>query len=121
MLALDVARIEAGLLLIEVDYIGSKKALIASQKYSPFELGFDWMVHLEKEDFVGRSALEQEKRKGRGAVWLDWNWTGPRSKNCTAAWDCRRNRPQRLPASMSPSIKERDRSGKQLPPPGRHC
>ena len=29
MLALDVARIEAGLLLIEVDYISSKKALVA--------------------------------------------------------------------------------------------
>ncbi|MGH7946835.1 MAG: aminomethyltransferase family protein, partial [Opitutaceae bacterium] len=34
MLALDVARIEAGLLLIEVDYNSSKKALIESQKYS---------------------------------------------------------------------------------------
>ena len=40
MLALDVARIEAGLLLIEVDYISSKKALIESQQYSPFELNF---------------------------------------------------------------------------------
>src|SRR5580693_5571605 len=33
MLALDVARVEAGLLLIEVDYSSSKKALIPSQKY----------------------------------------------------------------------------------------
>jgi len=33
MLALDVARIEAGLLLIEVDFNSSKKAMIESQKY----------------------------------------------------------------------------------------
>src|SRR5947207_4051207 len=36
MLALDVARIVAGLLLTDVDYISSKKALIESQKYSPY-------------------------------------------------------------------------------------
>ena len=53
MLALDVARTEAGLLLIEVDYTSSKKALIPSQKYSPYELGFAKMVHLEKENFIG--------------------------------------------------------------------
>ena len=39
MLALDVARVEAGLLLIDVDFNGSKKALIESQTYTPFEMG----------------------------------------------------------------------------------
>ena len=39
MLALDIARIEAGLLLIDVDFHSSRKALIESQKYSPYELG----------------------------------------------------------------------------------
>jgi aminomethyltransferase len=57
MLALDVSRVEAGLLLIEVDYISSKKALIPSQKYSPYELGFGKMVHLDKENFIGKRAL----------------------------------------------------------------
>src|ERR1051326_4414130 len=47
MLALDVARIEAGLLLIEVDYISSKKALIPEPKYLPYEFGFGKMVHLD--------------------------------------------------------------------------
>ena len=77
MLALDVARIEAGLLLIEVDYSSSKKALIASQKYSPFELGFGKMVHLEKENFVGRSALAEAKKQGvpRQLVGLEIDWT----------------------------------------------
>ena len=76
MLALDVARIEAGLLLIEVDYFSSKKALIESQKYSPFELGFDRMVHFDKEAFVGRGALLQEQRSnaGRRFVGLEFDW-----------------------------------------------
>src|SRR5215510_9809320 len=63
MLALDVARIEAGLLLIEVDYNSSKKALIPSQKYSPYELGFGRMVHLEKDNFVGKAALERDQKQ----------------------------------------------------------
>jgi aminomethyltransferase len=77
MLALDVARIEAGLLLIEVDYISSKKALIESQKYSPYELGFKRMVHLEKEHFIGREALIEEQRHGpkRQFVGLEVDWT----------------------------------------------
>ncbi len=64
MLALDVARVEAGLLLIEVDYTSSKKALIASQKYSPFELGFAKMVHLEQREFhwQGSSGKRSETR-----------------------------------------------------------
>jgi aminomethyltransferase len=77
MLALDVARIEAGLLLIEVDYTGSKKALIPSQKYSPYELGFGKMVHLNKENFIGKAALEQDRKQGvaRQFVGLEIDWT----------------------------------------------
>jgi aminomethyltransferase len=76
MLALDVARIEAGLLLIEVDYNSSKKALIPSQKYSPYELGFGRMVHLEKENFVGKSALVEQQKNGvpRQLVGLEMDW-----------------------------------------------
>src|SRR6185437_15246141 len=76
MLALDVARIEAGLLLIEVDYISTKKALIASQTYSPYELGFGKMVHLDKENFVGKAALAQQNKSGvaRQLVGLEMDW-----------------------------------------------
>jgi aminomethyltransferase len=76
MLALDVARIEAGLLLIEVDYISSKKALIPSQTYSPFELGFGRMVHLDKENFVGKGALARQAQQGvpRQLVGLEMDW-----------------------------------------------
>jgi len=78
MLALDVARIEAGLLLIEVDYTSSKRALIESQKYSPYELGFGRLVHLDKDNFVGRAALIAEQRAGgprRRLVGLEIDWT----------------------------------------------
>jgi len=76
MLALDVARVEAGLLLIEVDYISSKKALIPEQKYSPYELGFGKMVHLDKENFVGKAALAQQQKSGvaRQLVGLEMDW-----------------------------------------------
>ena len=71
MLALDVARIEAGLLLIEVDYFSSKHALIEAQKSSPFELGLGWTVALGKETFNGKSALLREKAQGS-----TWQFTG---------------------------------------------
>jgi aminomethyltransferase len=77
MHALDVARIEAGLLLIEVDYISSKKALIESQKYSPYELNFSRLVHLDKENFIGRAALIEEQKRGgpaRQLVGLEIDW-----------------------------------------------
>jgi aminomethyltransferase len=76
MLALDVARVEAGLLLIDVDYNSSKKAMIAQQKYSPFELGFGRLVNLDKERFVGRDALIKEQVNGHArqiaGFEIDW-------------------------------------------------
>ncbi len=76
MLALDVARIEAGLLLIEVDFFSSRKALIPSQQYSPFEMGLGRLVHLEKGPFVGQAALRKEQASGapRQIVGLDIDW-----------------------------------------------
>jgi len=77
MIALDIARIEAGLILIEVDYFSSKKALIDSQKYSPAEIGLGKLVDLKKDNFVGREALQWERKKGgaeRMLVGLEINW-----------------------------------------------
>jgi aminomethyltransferase len=71
MLALDVARIEAGLLLIEVDYFSSRHALIEAQKSSPFELGLGWTVALGKESFNGKPALVAEQQRGPA-----WQFTG---------------------------------------------
>ena len=60
MLALDVARIEAGLMLIDVDYVPARKAFIEGQTSSPYELDLAWAVDLKKERFVGREALAAE-------------------------------------------------------------
>ena len=76
MVALDVARIEAGMLLIEVDYISSHNARIEAQKSSPFELGLGWAVALDSGRFIGQKALRTEKE--RGSPWafiglhIDW-------------------------------------------------
>ena len=77
MLALDIARIEAGLLLIDVDFHSSRKAMIESHKYSPFELGLGRLVDLGKGPFIGRSALAAEQRRGlkRQVVGLEVEWT----------------------------------------------
>jgi len=78
MVALDIARIEAGLILIEVDYISSKRALIAEQKYAPSEIGLGKLVDLKKASFVGREALVEEAAKGgpaRNLVGLEVNWS----------------------------------------------
>ena len=58
--ALDISRIEAGLILLDVDYISSRHALIESRKSSPFELGLGWCVKMKKDNFIGKRALEKE-------------------------------------------------------------
>ena len=77
MLALDVARIEAGLLLIDVDFFSSKKAMIETQKYSPYEMGLGRLVSPNKGRFIGQQALRAEaaKRHARQVVGLEVDWT----------------------------------------------
>lgn len=76
MMALDVSRIEAGLLLIDIDFNSSKKALIDEQKYSPFEMGLGRLVNLDKGRFVGQKALIEEQKRGhaREIVGLEIDW-----------------------------------------------
>ncbi len=69
--ALDISRIEAGLILLDVDYISSKHALIESRKSSPFELGLGWSVKMKKDDFIGKRALENELDRNP-----EWNFVG---------------------------------------------
>jgi aminomethyltransferase len=77
MLALDVARIEAGLMLLDVDYVPARKALIPSQTSSPFELDLGWTVSLGKGQFVGKAVLAAEARRGPA-----WQFVG-----LEAEWD----------------------------------
>ena len=78
MLALDVVRVEAGLILLEVDYTSSMHALIPEQSYSPGEIGLGRLVALDKETpFVGQEALRREAKTGgpsRRLVGLDLDW-----------------------------------------------
>lgn len=76
LLALDVARIEAGLLLIDVDFFSARKALTASQLYSPFQMGMDRLVDLDKDAFSGLRALLAERQHGpaRRIVGLSIDW-----------------------------------------------
>jgi aminomethyltransferase len=78
MLALDTARLEAGLILIEVDYTSATQALIPTQNYSPYEIGLGRLVNLEKRtEFVGRRALVAEADGGgphRRLVGLEIDW-----------------------------------------------
>ena len=69
--ALDISRIEAGLILLDVDYISSRHALIESRKSSPFELGLGWSVKMKKDDFIGKRALEKELKDGP-----EWKFVG---------------------------------------------
>ncbi|MFO7661775.1 MAG: aminomethyltransferase family protein [Chloroflexota bacterium] len=76
IIALDIARVEAGLIMIAVDYISSHHAVIESQKSSPYEIGLGWAVKPDKGDFIGRRALIDEKEKG--STWtfvgLQYDW-----------------------------------------------
>ncbi len=83
ILALDMARVEAGLFMLDVDYTSSGHAWIESQKSSPFELGLDWTVALDKPGyFVGRKALEKdaEVMRREGSAWkmvgIEIDWVG---------------------------------------------
>ena len=92
MLALDVARVEAGLLLIDVDFNSSKKAVIESQKYSPFEMGLDRLVQLDKRPFVGRAGARRRSNAAdrRGGSWVSKS-AGRPWRSSTKSSACRRS------------------------------
>ena len=78
--ALDVARVEAGLILIEAEYTSARHAWSPELKYSPFELGLGRLVRFDKPaEFVGKRALLAERRAGgpaRRLMGLELDWSG---------------------------------------------
>jgi aminomethyltransferase len=74
--ALDVARIEAGFILLGVDYFSAEKVVLESRKSTPLELGFGWMVDFERGNFIGRDAIAAEKVRGSHwhLVGLEVSW-----------------------------------------------
>ncbi len=77
MLALDISRIEAGLVMADVDYISAFKAIIPAQKSSPLELGLGWTVSTKGADYIGKKALLREHKVGSKwafvGVRVNWN------------------------------------------------
>jgi len=74
--ALDIARIEAGMIMNGVDYHSSLHALIPEQMSTPYELGLGWMVNLDRRPFMGQRALKAENKNGSrwATVGIDINW-----------------------------------------------
>ena len=104
MLALDVVRLEAGLILLEVDYTSARHAMNPEQNYSPGEIGLGRLVNFDKSgDFVGRLALEREARAGgpaRRLVGLQLDWY-----DIEGLYDA-----QGLPPAISPIVDRATRS-----------
>ncbi len=69
--ALDLARIEAGLVMLDVDYFSSHHAFIPDQKSSPFEINLGWTVSESKGPYNGRRAHRAERKHGSA-----WNFVG---------------------------------------------
>ena len=62
--ALDMAMIEAAFILLDVDYISAKHTTIDNRKSSPLELGLNWAIKIQSENFIGKNALIKEKHQG---------------------------------------------------------
>ncbi len=72
--ALDICRIEAGLLEQGVDFQNASHMLTHAQKSTPFDLGLDWMVHLDRDPFVGQSELQKKQNSRYTVVGLEIDW-----------------------------------------------
>jgi aminomethyltransferase len=59
LVAMDQARVEAGLVLIDIDFVSAAHALLEGRKSAPHEMGLGWTAKIAPDrDFVGRAALE---------------------------------------------------------------
>jgi len=113
MQALDVLRVEAGLILLGSEFTSVRGAFSSEQEYSPFELGFDRLIDLEKPRFVGREALVEERARGgppRRLVGLELDWDG-----IEAAYERHGIPPVLLPGTLGapvPAYRNRRQVGK---------
>ena len=61
--ALNHARIEAGFIVANADFVTSETALREDRLRLPDEIGLDWMIDLEKPNFNGRRAIMRAREK----------------------------------------------------------
>ena len=113
MVALDLVRLEAGLILLEVDYTSARHAMNPSQAYSPFEIGLGRLVDFDKAaEFVGKRALAAELKAGgpsRRLVGLDLWWD-----DINALYDAQGLPPAAPAAVVRSHIPLFDGAGKQI-------
>ena len=62
--AVNLARIEAGFIQTNADFVAADHAVRPTRPRSPFELGLDWLVDFDKGHFIGRRALLREREAG---------------------------------------------------------
>ncbi len=65
--ALEHARIEAGFIAAEIEFLPANVTVRSGRSRSPLELGLEWLVDFKKSNFNGRRALAEEKK--RGSTW----------------------------------------------------
>ncbi|MEP9372922.1 aminomethyltransferase family protein [Mesorhizobium sp. KR1-2] len=63
--ALNRARLEAGLIVANADFVTAEHAIRADRVRMPDEIGLGFMVDLEKGHFNGRRAIVEARAKGR--------------------------------------------------------
>ena len=112
--AMDVARVEAGLILIEVEYSSSHRAIAQEQHYSPFELGLGRLVDLQKASpFNGKRALlgGAGRRRPRAPPRRPGARVGRASKGCSPSTTWRRPSRRWCIATPCPSTRRASRWG----------
>ena len=62
--ALNIARIEAGFLLPNVDFVSAEHTVRVGRDRTPLELGLGWLVDFDKPHFNGRRALLTQRSRG---------------------------------------------------------
>lgn len=102
--AIDIARVEAGLIVISADYTGAgpdprcADVPVSDDNFaSPFEMGLGRFVDFGGGDFIGKSALREEYIRGapRHLTGLEINWP----EIATAYTD------RALPPDVSPRVR----------------
>ncbi len=62
--ALNMARIEAGFLMPNVDFVSAEHTVRIGRDRTPLELGLGWLVEFDKPHYTGRRALLAQQRRG---------------------------------------------------------
>lgn len=70
--ALNMARIEAGFMIANMDFVSATAALRPDRTRSPYDMGLEWMIDFDKGQFNGRAALKRELATGS----TQWSFVG---------------------------------------------